>query len=257
MLVSRLVGTALNSMDQGTHMSTNTGPGEPPRRSTAKLVRGLEITCWALGIALAGLYVAARTHAVLASEQDLEVFEEARLTVAARAVQRDQNDEFAERLERTQEIPAPVQSAWSEGRIAAYEESRRQDIGLPEAVMRIPSIDLTVPVYAGANELNLNRGVARILGTAPSGEQGNLGIAGHRDGYFRGLKDATVGDLIEVQTLTQSLTYRISNFTIVEPADVHVLAPTQEHTITLVTCYPFYFVGHAPKRYIVHGELVE
>lgn len=224
-------------------MSIKTGP----RSRTARLLKGVEIAAWALGIALMGLYFGARTHAVLASEQGLKAFEE--------AVQQGQSDKLADQAESIWEVPAPDQSAWAEGRIAAYEESLRQDTDLPEAVMRIPSIGLVVPVYSGANELNLNRGVARVLSTALFGERGNVGIAGHRDGYFRGLKDAAVGDLVEVQTLNGSLTYRISDFMVVDPQDVHVLAPTEEHTITLVTCYPFYFIGNAPQRYIVRAEL--
>ena len=249
MLVSRHhSGIAVSSV-----MSMNFGSGS----NSLKLLRGVEIACWALGITLLGLYFGVRTHAVLASEQGLEAFEEARLTIAAKAVQREQSNVLADQLESIWAVPAPDQSSWSGGRITAYQESLRQDTDLPEAVLRIHSIDLIVPVYTGANELNLNRGVARVLGTTPFGERGNVGIAGHRDGYFRGLKDATVGDLIEVQTLAGSLTYRISDFMVVEPADVHVLAPTEEHTITLVTCYPFYFVGHAPQRYIVRAELTE
>ena len=85
---------------------------------------------------------------------------------------------------------------------------------------------------------------------------GNLGIAGHRDGFFRGLKDIEVGDSIEMLTHQGNSEFVVSSITIVDPTDVSVLAPTDSSTITLVTCYPFYFVGHAPKRYIVKGELV-
>lgn len=232
-------------------MSTSSEPKKVQKSIAEKLIRAGEIACWAIGIALIGFYVAARTHAVLASEQGLEGFEEARLNLAARTVHRQ------DRQVPIWEVPAPDQSAWSEGRINAYQERLQQNIGVPEAVLSMPSIDLTVPVYTGANELNLNRGVARVIGTARSGERGNVGIAGHRDGYFRGLKDATLGDLIEVETLTGSLTYKISELMVVEPTAVHVLAPTEEHTITLVTCYPFYFLGRAPKRYIVRGVLAE
>lgn len=217
----------------------------------AKFVRGIEIACWVLGVTLLVVYTAARTHAVLASEQGIKAFEEARLTVAKHPAP----GQRGEPRDAAWDIPTPDQSSWSEGRIAAYQESLRQDTDLPEAVMRIPSIDLVVPVYGGASELNLNRGVARVLSTARPGTRGNVGIAGHRDGYFRGLKDAQIGDEVEVETLTGSLTYRISSFMVVDPKDVHVLAPTEAHTITLVTCYPFYFVGHAPRRYIVRAEL--
>ena len=226
---------------------------QPPKGGT-RLIRGIEIACWVLGATLLVVYVAARAHAILASEQGIEAFEKARLTVANQSAQSARGAE-PEPRGALSDIPEPDQSAWSEGRITAYEESLRRDTDLPEAVMRIPSIDLVVPVYGGASELNLNRGVARVLSTARPGTRGNVGIAGHRDGYFRGLKDAQIGDEVEVETLTGSLTYRISSFMVVDPKDVHVLAPTEAHAITLVTCYPFYFVGHAPQRYIVRAEL--
>ena len=102
----------------------------------------------------------------------------------------------------------------------------------------------------------LNRGAGWIEGTAGLGSSGNVGVAGHRDGFFRGLKDIKQGDAIEIATIDGSLTYQVSEIMIVDPKDVYVLEPTPDPAITLVTCYPFYFVGHAPKRYIVKGELV-
>jgi sortase A len=83
------------------------------------------------------------------------------------------------------------------------------------------------------------------------GQAGNLGIAGHRDGFFRGLKDLSPGDLVELNLPEQSYSYTVSQIRIVEPDDVSVLVPTTERTLTLVTCFPFYYMGSAPKRYIV------
>jgi sortase A len=97
----------------------------------------------------------------------------------------------------------------------------------------------------------LNRGVGRILGTAQLGQPGNLGIAGHRDGFFRGLKDVGPDDVIEVIRPGQTDFYAITQIQIVDPGNVSVLAPTSTQTLTLVTCYPFYFIGNAPQRYIV------
>jgi len=148
-------------------------------------------------------------------------------------------------------VTAPNQEDWADKRVAEYEESLKVEAGPPLAVMTIDKLDIQVPVYDGADDFNLNRGVARIRGTATVDAMGNLGIAGHRDGFFRGLKDIAIGDQIELQTARGEAVYTVSSITIVEPSDVSVLAPTSERTITLVTCYPFYFVGHAPKRYIV------
>lgn len=148
-------------------------------------------------------------------------------------------------------MAAPNQELWAEKRIREYEESLKVEAAPPLAVMSIDTLDIQVPVFDGADDFNLNRGVARIAGTAVVGGPGNLGIAGHRDGFFRGLKDIQIDDRIELMTVDGAVSYRVSSIDIVDPADVWVLAPTDQQTITLVTCYPFYYVGHAPKRFIV------
>ena len=145
----------------------------------------------------------------------------------------------------------PDQSLWSEQRIAEYEASLAAGGDAPLAVLNIGRLGIEVPVYDGADDHNLNRGVARVRGTARIEANGNLGIAGHRDGFFRGLKDIQNGDAIELRTPQKLVTYRVVSIEIVDPDDVEVLAPTEERTLTLVTCFPFYFVGSAPQRYIV------
>lgn len=151
----------------------------------------------------------------------------------------------------TATVDAPDQSLWAEKRIREYEESLAVDAAAPLAVMAIERLGIEVPVYDGADDFNLNRGVARIAGTATVDGDGNLGIAGHRDGFFRGLKDIAIGDEIELLTARGPMAYEVSSIEIVDPTDVRVLAPTEDKTLTLVTCYPFYYVGHAPKRFIV------
>jgi sortase A len=104
----------------------------------------------------------------------------------------------------------------------------------------------------------MDRGIARIEGTAmPGQDDGNVGIAGHRDGYFRVLKDIQFGDEISVRTPSGTQTYIVQQLMIVDPSAVEVLNYTPEPSITLVTCYPFYFVGHAPERFIVRAVLQE
>jgi sortase A len=149
---------------------------------------------------------------------------------------------------------APDQSLWADNRIREYEQSLAVDAGPPLAVMKIGKLGIEVPVYDGASDLNLNRGVGRIRGTARIDADGNLGIAGHRDGFFRGLKDIAIGDAIQVRSLQREVTYTVSSIDIVDPDDVSVLSPTDHMSVTLVTCYPFYYVGHAPKRFIVKAE---
>jgi sortase A len=155
------------------------------------------------------------------------------------------------------QAPQPDQSFWSDARKAHYEESRVQEAGEVLALLEIPSLDLEVPLYDGASELHLNLGIARIDGTALPGEEGNLGIAGHRDGYFRVLQDIKFGDELVLTTMDGVLTYKVDELKIVDPSSVEVLNDRGRASITLVTCYPFYFVGHAPERFIVHATLQE
>jgi sortase A len=144
---------------------------------------------------------------------------------------------------------------WSGKRIAAYQDSLPKKTDVPLAILRIAKINLEVPVFNDTDDLTLNRGAGRILGTAQVGQPGNLGIAGHRDGFFRGLQDIGVGDVIELNRPGQTDQYVVSRIQIVKPEDVSVLDPTPAPTLTLVTCFPFYFVGNAPKRYIVTASI--
>src|SRR6185503_18622734 len=105
--------------------------------------------------------------------------------------------------------------------------------------------------------VTLDRGVGHIEHTAAPRSDGNSGIAGHRDGFFRGLKDIGSGDAIELETLGEREVYRVDRMWIVDPTDVSVLDPTPTPSLTLVTCYPFYFVGSAPQRYIVRAVRTE
>jgi sortase A len=146
---------------------------------------------------------------------------------------------------------------WSEGRKAHFEESLEQEAGPVMALLEIPSLDLEVPVYDGASELHMNLGIARIEGTAQLGTDGNLGMAGHRDGFFRVLKDIKYGDELLLTTMDGVLTYKVDELQIVDPSAIEVLNDRGRASITLVTCYPFYFVGHAPERFIVHATLQE
>jgi sortase A len=146
-------------------------------------------------------------------------------------------------------------SLWAPKRIQAYKESLLLKKDIPLAVLHIDKLTLNVLVFEGTDDLTLNRGVGRITGTALPGESGNIGIAGHRDGFFRGLKDIAVGDAVELTTPKQKATYTVDQIEIVTPADVHVLQPRGAPSLTMVTCYPFYFVGDAPKRFIVHASI--
>lgn len=149
-------------------------------------------------------------------------------------------------------IDVPDKSLWNAKRVKDYQDSLYVNAAAPVGILTIQDVDIEIPIYNGTEDLNLNRGVGRIKGMARMyDESGNLGIAGHRDGIFRGLKDIEVGDEIEVLTPGGLETYAVSSITIVPKNDISVLDPTDDKTLTLVTCYPFYHIGNAPKRYIV------
>lgn len=122
----------------------------------------------------------------------------------------------------------------------------------------IERIDVSAIVLAGTSRRTLRRAVGHIPGTALPGEPGNVGLAGHRDSFFRELGDVEPGDHITLETIRGDVTYRVDSTFVVDPSDVHVLDPPENgEIVTLVSCYPFYYVGPAPQRFIVHGHRVE
>jgi sortase A len=151
------------------------------------------------------------------------------------------------------EPAAPDLSLWDRERISAWRLALTEPAPPPLAVLRIPKIRLEVAVLHGTDDVTLNRAVGHIDDTALPGTDGNSGIAGHRDGFFRGLKDIGPEDAIELETLRGKEVYRVERTWVVDPEDVSVLDPTPRRSLTLVTCYPFYHVGPAPQRYIVRA----
>lgn len=213
-----------------------------------KTLRVLESGFLITGLILLTTFVLARGWGDYQSKSDIRAFEQAMVIESAPA-----DTLPGDRNTRSQE---PDYTLWSSKRIDDYHASLTQRDDAPLAILSIDKLDLKVPVYNGTDEVNLNRGAGRIKGTAKIGSPGNLGIAAHRDGFFRVLKDIELGDSMEMLTHQGKTEFVVSSITIVDPTDISVLAPTEDATITLVTCYPFYFVGHAPKRYIVKGELL-
>jgi sortase A len=122
--------------------------------------------------------------------------------------------------------------------------------------LEIPNLHLTAMVREGMDRATLRRAVGHIPGTALPGAMGNVGLAGHRDTFFRALRNIRSNDAIELQTENGTFTYAVESTRIVGPRDVRVLAPSGAPSLTLVTCYPFYYVGSAPKRFIVQATLV-
>ena len=193
------------------------------------VMRTLERLAWTAGIVLLLLYGVAWADSEVGSGADLR--------------------RFAEGV-------TPDRTEWSSSRLQAYQASLALPAGPVLAVLRIPSVNLEVPLYADTSALHLNRGVGLVEHTAAPEEGGNIGVAGHRDGFFRVLAKVQAGDDIEVRTPVWRYDYRVAFIAIATASDARLLAPTEEPVVTLVTCYPFYFVGPAPQRFVVRGVLI-
>lgn len=122
--------------------------------------------------------------------------------------------------------------------------------------IEITRLGLSAVVVEGIAKRTLRRAVGHIPGTALPGQPGNVGIAGHRDTFFRPLQDIQVNDIIILTTPWGECRYRVVSSRVVSPDDVAVLNPTSIEVLTLVTCHPFYFVGPAPDRFVVRAERV-
>ena len=122
--------------------------------------------------------------------------------------------------------------------------------------IQIARLGLSAIVFEGTDRMTLRRAAGHIPSTGLPGEPGNIGIAAHRDSFFRPLKDVVKEDVITLTTLRGEFRYRVVSTRVVAPTEVSVLNPTTDEVLTLVTCYPFYFVGSAPERFIVRAERI-
>lgn len=135
--------------------------------------------------------------------------------------------------------------------------ARGPRIGDTVAKLIIPRLDAQLYVMEGDGERELRRGPGHLSGTAMPGARGNCVIAGHRDTHFRILKDIHKGDDIVLQTANAQYLYRVKNIHVVLPKNTSALQPTAGPVLNLITCYPFLYVGSAPKRFVVEARLAE
>jgi len=154
--------------------------------------------------------------------------------------------------------PGPVANEPSPNEPPANESKDATAPALRSVIGRldIPRLKLSVMVREGADARTLSRAVGHIPGTALPGTLGNVGLAGHRDTFFRALRDIRENDAIEFETTNGTFHYVVKSTTIVAPRDISVLAASGGENLTLVTCYPFYYLGSAPKRFIVRAAQV-
>jgi sortase A len=123
--------------------------------------------------------------------------------------------------------------------------------------LQVPRLGINEIVVQGDSAANLRRAVGHLSNTVLPGEWGNVALAGHRDTLFRPLRDIRVGDEIRFKTSERIFEYRVESIEVVGPGDVRVLKPTTGHDLTLLTCFPFRYVGPAPKRFVVLAREVD
>jgi sortase A len=120
--------------------------------------------------------------------------------------------------------------------------------------LEIPRVGVDVIVLSGVDRATLRRSAGWLPETARPGKAGNAAIAAHRDTYFRPLRQVQQGDEVQITTLDARYRYRVEWTAVVAPGDTSVLAPTGKPALTLITCYPFYYVGEAPQRFVVRAS---
>jgi sortase A len=189
----------------------------------------LEIAFWVLGLAFTLAYGMARVDAAVGSSRDVASF---------------------------RSLTDPDARLWSTSRRQSWLASPQPADDVLVGVLVIRSLQIEAPLYSDTSELHLNRGVGLIAHTAHPEEGGNIGIAGHRDGFFRALEAIAPGTAIELVTRSTSYRYRVATVEIVKRDDAALLQRSERPMLTLVTCHPFYFIGSAPNRFVVRSDLI-
>jgi sortase A len=213
---------------------TVTGLAEPHaplwRRS---LFVACERVLWLVGLTLIGWCAAVWVGARVYQERQSRAFEEMRRAA-----------------------PAASPSAGVEGRTLAPATAPSRPSADPLLIGRIeiPRLGVSAMVREGDDEGTLKVAVGHIPGTALPDQTGNVALAGHRDSFFRPLRNIRLYDTIRVTTASATHEYRVESTEIVWPEDVRVLEPTAGPVLTLVTCFPFDYTGHAPRRFIVRAR---
>lgn len=235
-----------------------------PERMSGRRI--LEVLLWTVGLVLLALYVTTRARQRAGAAREVREFHHDRSTVTGQSARIPPTAETAQSAKSPasptrEEAPAlrelswgpPDQSLWSPVRVRAWKAGPPPVTGHAIGVLRIPHIHLEVPVFEGTDDATLDIGLGHVEGTPALDARGNVAVAGHRDGFFRALKDVGTGDEIDVETRTGMRRYAVKDIVIVKPDDVWVL-DDDSADLTLVTCYPFYYTGSAPQRYIVRAS---
>jgi len=233
-----------------------TGKGRPGRHATF-LARTLSYGLIVFGAAALGYSAYVLEDAREFQASALRSFEKARTEAPASEPELDASSaseaapaeappETAERAEPAESMIQPRNAT-----ISTHEGNVQDDV---IGRLRIPRLGIDVMVADGDSNVVLRRAVGHVNGTPFPGETGNVGLAGHRDSFFRPLRNIRDGDLIAIDTLSHQYQYKVDWFAVVEPENVSPLAASDTNELTLVTCFPFDYVGSAPSRFIVRAH---
>jgi sortase A len=211
-----------------------------PTDKVSTLLRWVERGLLLVAILCLGGWAWAWLDAKYTQAHDSQILDDARDSAAATAaVESAQQTDRLDTFQPASNQPEPSQRQLAEGSLFGR--------------IAIPRLDVSTVVLEGVDTSTLRRGAGHIPETAQPGARGNVGIAAHRDSFFRALKDIRKNDIVRLETLEGTFNYRVDWTRIVTPDDVAVLGDTPDPELTLVTCYPFYYVGSAPKRFIVRA----
>lgn len=222
--------------------------------------RALECSCWVIGIGLLGYALSMKAMEVTGSQEAIAQFNSALVLAENAANNKADPDASIVIVEQSEvstlaldadQLNAINKSLWNQKRINQFNEIQKTNKDAPVALLRIEKLNILAPVYDNTSDFNLNRGAGWIENTAMVDESGNIGIAAHRDSFFRGLKDIKAGHKISLQTLSGQRNFTVIETKIVDKHQTELLQATDNNQLTLVTCYPFYYVGSAPQRFIV------
>lgn len=224
------------------------------------LLRYFELALRGFGVGLLSIYGFFRMHACFFQAYDSWSFDQSakkRTHEVYLSLPPSHSDkrQIAEEEAKVLEDSEPRED-WAPARALAHQRTLARQPRTIIGRLLIPALNMSVMVLEGTDRWTLNRAVGHIENTDLPGKTGNVGISGHRDGFFRNLGRIGKGDEISLVTTDRTYTYQVESTQIVKPADIQVLAPSAQPILTLVTCYPFYYVGDAPERFIVKAPLV-
>jgi LPXTG-site transpeptidase (sortase) family protein len=219
-------------------------------------LRRIELALWIIGVSLVGVAFASTFDRWnYQQEQQRALFEGAPAVSVAHAV-----TPAAPAVAVAEKAGAPsnVKQGTAIERVPAPSQPRRTAGEAPSAfgIIEIPSADVSAVVADAADDKTLARAVGRVPGSARPGEVGNMVLAGHRDTFFRGLRNVEINDRISLKVPPHTYEYRVEEVVVVQPHDTGILRSRGREELTLVTCFPFRFVGPAPDRFIVKASRV-